>query len=338
MGVRPLRVGTFLSSSPIGTSEAVRRLPRSPAVPAESRERCLELLAGMADVEFVHDLNIDRTHIRGGRVYHGGLCLNELDLYVWYAQIDRRPGSYHIEALRTLSQDTQVVVDPNSFAVGVDKYRAHLLLQRGGLRVPDTVLLHQGNVNAAEPILAEWGRAVLKPRGGYFGHGVLLIEDFATLRDAAGYLAATAPGAADETLLLERFYDNDLAEWVSVTLVGGEVMHGYRKRPSHWAAMRGGAAKVYDAAVEGGEVDLCDVPTAHAELALNAQKMMGAQIIGFDMILHQGVPIIVDENTFPGFYPELFRASGKNLGAELCRMIAQAVDECRTSPQTRRPR
>ncbi len=108
-------------------SEAVRRLPRSPTVPAEAGERCLELLAGMADVDFVHDLNIDRTHIRGGRACHGGLCLNELDLYVWYAQIDRRPGSYHIEALRTLSQGTRVVVDPERFAVGVDTYRAHLL-------------------------------------------------------------------------------------------------------------------------------------------------------------------------------------------------------------------
>ncbi|MEV0375641.1 hypothetical protein AB0I10_38850, partial [Streptomyces sp. NPDC050636] len=153
---------------------------------------------------------------------------------------------------------------------------------------------------------------------------MLLVEDFATLRDVAGYLAAAAPGSADETLLLKRFYDNDLADWMSVTMVGGEVMYGYRKRPSRWATMRGGAAKVYDAAGVGGEVDLCDVPTAHAELASHAQKAMGAQIIGFDMILHQGMPIIVDENTFPGFYPELFRAAGKDLGFELYRMIAQA--------------
>ncbi|MFI6689909.1 RimK family alpha-L-glutamate ligase [Streptomyces sp. NPDC050485] len=122
-------------------------------------------------------LNIDRTHVRGGRVYHGGGCLNELDLYVWYAQIDRGPGSYHLEALRTLSHDTRVVVDPESFSAGVDKYRSHLLLERAGVRVPDTVLLHQGNVSAVEPVLAEWGRALLKPRLGCFGQGVVLIDD-----------------------------------------------------------------------------------------------------------------------------------------------------------------
>ncbi|TVL91200.1 hypothetical protein CD790_18170 [Streptomyces sp. SAJ15] len=322
-------MGTFLSSGPVGTSEAVWRLPHSAAVPVEARDRCLGLLADMADVQFFHGLNIDRSYIRGGRVHHGEICLNELDLYVWHAQIDRRPGSYHLEALRTLSHDTRVVADPDMFAVGIDKFRAHLLLRRAGVRVPDTVLLDQGNVGAAEPVLAEWGRALLKPRFGYFGRGVLLIEDFATLRDAVGYLAATAPGAGDGTLLLERFYDNDLAEWVSVAMVGGEIMYGYRKRPSRWAAMRGGAAKVYDLAGAGGEVDLCEVPAAHAELASRAQNVMGAQIIGFDMILHQGLPVIVDENTFPGFYPELFRRADKDLGFELYRMIAQAVDECR---------
>lgn len=132
---------------------------------------------------------------------------------------------------------------------------------------------------------------------------MLIIEDFATLWDAAGRLAATAPGSADETLLLEWFYGNDLAEWGSVTLVGGEVTYGYRKWPSRWAAMRGGAVKVYDAAAVGGDVDLCDVSTVHAELALHAKKVMGAQIIGFDIILHQGVLITVDENTFPGSTP-----------------------------------
>ncbi|MEV0375779.1 hypothetical protein AB0I10_39625 [Streptomyces sp. NPDC050636] len=39
------------------------------------------------------------------------------------------------------------------------------------------VLVHQGNVAAAEPVLAEWGRAVLKPRYGYFRQGVLLVEE-----------------------------------------------------------------------------------------------------------------------------------------------------------------
>ncbi|WP_369394633.1 RimK family alpha-L-glutamate ligase [Streptomyces sp. CG1] len=325
---RRIRVGTFLSTEAVGMSEAVRRLPGG-AVPTADRARCLELLGGVDGVDFVHDLNIDRGHIHDGRVYVGDFCLNDLDLYVWYAQIDRGPYSYHIEALRTLARDTRVVIDPEGFAVGVDKYRSHLALRRAGVRVPDTVLVHQGNVAAAEPVLADWGRAVLKPRYGYFGQGVLLVEDYPSLRDTAGYLASTAPGISDTTLLLERFYENDITDWLSTTFVNGSLMYGYRKAPTRWADMGGGAVKIYDAFGAGGEAELCHVPTPHAEQALLAQKALGARIIGFDMILHDGSPIIVDENTFPGLYPHLFHAVGKDFGRELFHLIVQEIRELR---------
>ncbi|MCH0540085.1 hypothetical protein I3F58_11000 [Streptomyces sp. MUM 203J] len=327
---RALRVGTFLATGPIGASPALARMPGTSTLTVPARERCLELLSGLEGVEFTHDLNLDRTVIRDGRVHHGDVCLNDLDLYVWYAQIDRTPGSYHREALWALGLDTRVVVDPDSFAVGVDKYRAHLTLSRAGARVPETVLLHPRNLGAAEDVLRAWGRALLKPRHGFYGQGVLLVDDFATLRDAVGYLTATAPCVPDETLLLERFYENDPADWTSVTVVGGAVMYGYRKRAARWATMRGGATKVYDPAGAGGEVDLCPVSPAQEELALRAQKALGAEIVGFDMILHEGEPIIVDENTTPGLYPELFDAVGKELGGELFRVIACAVDDCRS--------
>ncbi|MBB6173383.1 glutathione synthase/RimK-type ligase-like ATP-grasp enzyme [Nocardiopsis mwathae] len=314
----------------------MRRLPVH-TIPADDQERCLALLAdldGLDGVEFVHGLNIDRTHIRNGRVHHGGLCLNDLDLYVWYAQIDRGPHSYHLEALENLSRDTRVIVDPEGLANGVDKHRAHLALRRAGVAVPDSVLIHQGNVAAAEPVLAEWGKAVLKPRRGYFGTGVLLIDGYPTLRDLVGYLTSAVPTAPDGTYLLERFYDNDPADWISATVINGSLMYGYRKRPHRWAQMGGGAAKVYDPGGEGGGVDACEVPPAYAEQALRAQKALGAHIIGFDMILHGGSPIIVDENTYPALYPELFRAAGKDLGLELFRMVSHAIEDVRTGART----
>lgn len=326
---RALRVGTFLATGPVGESPALARMPSTLTVTPEARARCLELLDGLEGVEFFHDLNLEQTFIQDGRVHHGDLCLNDLDLYVWYAQIDRTPGSYHREALWAISLDTRVVVDPASFAVGVDKYRAHLTLGRAGARVPESVLLHPRNLGAAEAVLRAWGRALLKPRYGFYGQGVLLVDDFATLRDAVGYLTATVPCVPDETLLLERFYENDPADWTAVTVVGGEVMYGYRKRAARWATMRGGATKVYDPVGAGGEVELCAVSPAHEELALRAQKALGAEIVGFDMILHEGEPIIVDENTTPGLYPELFARVGKDFGFELHRIIARAVEDCR---------
>jgi glutathione synthase/RimK-type ligase-like ATP-grasp enzyme len=191
------------------------------------------------------------------------------------------------------------------------------------------VLLHPGNVAAAEPLLGEWGRALLKPRRGYYGQGVLLIEDYSTLRDVAGYVVTQTAGVMDKTLMLERFYEHDLSSYVSTTTINGSIMYGYRKRSTRWAAMAGGAGKVFDAESSGGEVDLVEVPPAQAEMALQAQKALGTQIIGFDMLLHNGDPVIVDENTYPGLYPELFHATGNDLGQELFRMIAEAIEECR---------
>lgn len=328
MPTRPIRVGTFLETSLVS-----ERLPRVSEewLPRDDVARCLELLAGLENVEFRHGLNIDQTYIRNSRLFHDDVCLNELDLYVWYAQIDRGPSSYHIEALRALSLDTQVMIEPSSFAVGVDKYSSHLTLRRAGVRVADALLVHVDNVALAEPIMAEWGRAVLKPRRGFFGKGVLLIDDFPTLRDVAGYLATQVPGLVEPTLLLERFYEHDPSDWVSTTIINGSIMYGYRKRPALWSPMRHGASKVLDADAAGGEAALCEVPPAYAELALKAHKALGLEIVGFDMVLDDSGPLIIDENTYPGLYPELFCASHKDLGHELFRMIAEAIERCRTS-------
>jgi glutathione synthase/RimK-type ligase-like ATP-grasp enzyme len=221
--------------------------------------------------------------------------------------------------------DTRVVPDPVAFDVGLDKYRAHLTLGRAGVSVAESVLFDHRNLAAVEPVLDGWGRAVLKPRRGRFGKGVLLVEDFGTLRDLSGYLESTAGGAPDKAYLLERFYDNEPETWVGTTLINGAIMYGYRKRPGQWTEMGSGAAKVYDGLEVGGQVDLCDLSPAHVAEALRAQEALGLEFVGFDMVLHEGRPIIVDENTLPGLYRELFDAVGKDLGTELAHLVEASL-------------
>ena len=330
-----VKVGTFFAEGAVDLAQLVP--PISPGwLPLEHVQRCLDLLAGLDDVQLVHDLNIDRALIRDGRVWIGDRCLNELDVYAWFTQVDRSPNSFHVEALTALSHNTKVVVNPRSFAIALDKYRAHLALRRAGVRVADMVLLNTKNVEAARNVLAEWGRAVLKPRRGYFGRGVLLIDDFATLRDVAGFVDTQLAGAGDKTLLLERFYEHDRSGWISTTLIAGSLMYGYRKRESRWATFDGRAGKVFDAGGIGGEVDFCEVPPALADLARKAQSAVGAEIIGFDMLLQDDGAVIVDENTYPGLYPDLFQTAGKDLGYELFRMISDAIEECRERPVRRK--
>lgn len=324
---RDLVVGTFVPPAVPGAPGT-----QSPGkVPPGDHARFIELLDSLNGVRCIHNLDIAVSQIRDGRVYAGDLCLNDLDLYFWLARVDRSLGSYALEALRTLALETTVVPDPSAFDVGLDKYRAHLALRRAGVRVAESVLFDHRNLAAVEPVLDEWGRAVLKPRRGRFGKGVLLVEDFGTLRDLTGYLDSTVGAAPDKGYLLERFYDNDPETWVGTAQINGSIMYGYRKRPDQWTEMGSGAAKVYDGLEIGGQVDLCDVSPAHAAEALRAQEALGLPMVGFDMVLHEGRPVIVDENTLPGLYTELFDAVGRDLATELARLVEASLPYILTS-------
>ncbi|MGY6021626.1 ATP-grasp domain-containing protein [Streptomyces spinosirectus] len=323
-----LRVGTFLQSAARGGSAAPRAGVEPGKIPADDHALLMELLRDLNDVEFLHDLDIRRSRVRNGEVHCGEVRLNDLDLYLWHCDLSRDPGSYALEALRTLSLDVPVVPDPARFSTGLDKYRAHLRLSRAGLPVPDTILLDRRDTAAAAPAIAEWGRALLKPRRGSFGQGVLLIEDFATLRDLAGYLDSTLGVSTESTFLLERFYPNSPTDWVGTTLINGTLMYGYRKhrrRFTRLSAADAEAWKVYDPERAGGDVGACDVPPTHMRLAQRAQRALGLPLVGFDLILCEDRPVIVDENTFPGLYPELFAAAGRSLGRELFLLVCDLI-------------
>ncbi|MFE0509712.1 RimK family alpha-L-glutamate ligase [Streptomyces sp. NPDC058964] len=321
-------MGTFLPPASLGGAAPRGARGEVGRIPADDQALLMELLPGLKDVEFLHGLDIRRSCIRNGKVYCGEVCLNELDLYVWHAWMARDPGGYTLEALRTLSLDLPVVPDPARFSTGLDKYRAHLRLSRAGLPVPDTILIGRHNTEAAAPVLAEWGRAMLKPRLGAYGQGVLLVEDFTTLRDLAGYLEYTLAAATEGTYLLERICPSGgSADWFGTTLVNGSLMYGYRKRSHRFTRLADDVWKVYDPEGIGGDVDGCDVPAPLARLAQLAQQALGLPLVGFDLIVSEGRPVIVDENTFPGLYPELFAAAGRSLGHELFALVGELVGD-----------
>ncbi|MET9395206.1 hypothetical protein ABZY20_33155 [Streptomyces sp. NPDC006624] len=336
-----LRVGTFLPPALCHGGVPPGASPQAGRIPAADHALLMDLLSGLPDVEFLHGLDIRRSRIRDGRVHCGEVCLHDLDLYLWHAQIARDPGGYTHEALRTLGLDVPVEPDPERFATGLDKYRAHLALSRAGLPVPDTVLVGHHNTEAAAPVLAEWGRALLKPRRGSYGQGVLLVEDFATLRDLVGFLDQTVAARTDGTLLLERICPSGgPADWLGTTLLDGSLMYGYRKRGHRFTRLSADVWKVYDPRGAGGDVDGCEVPAAQARLVRLAQRVLGLPLVGFDLIVSEGRPVIVDENTFPGLYPDLFAAAGRSLARELFAWVEGLVGEVRGSrpgrPRTRR--
>lgn len=296
-------------------------------IPLNTHKRLMEMVENLKNVELYPNLNFRNTFIKNGKVYTDNFCLNDLDIFFWYCEVDRTVGSYDIEVLKTLSHDVKVVINPQSFEIGLDKYASHLTLQRAGVSVAETVLFDYKNLHYIQNLLDEWGAAVLKPRRGGFGKGVTLINNFAVLRDMIEYIHSTTGTTPDKAYLLERFYPNDLDTWTSTTMIGGKLMYGYRKRASKLVDMGNGVLKVYDANEIGGEVNLCEVSPAYEKEALKAYQAMGSEIIGFDMIFHKDRPIIVDENTFPGYYEDIFKQVGKDSAEEFYKLIVSEIEQ-----------
>lgn len=278
----------------------------------EMRDPLLAQLRATDHIELIENLNFRNAIIVDGRVYCGDVCLNELDRFFWFCEINGDPGSYDLEVLRTLARDTEVVSNPAALEIALDKYRAHLQLKDAGVRVPECILFDHRVPERINAVLNEWGAAVLKPRRGGWGKGVTLIDSADRLRDIMGYVRSTAQSSPDQGFFLERFYQNDPARWASTTMINGQLALGYRKRLEKFHDLGDGRMKVQDVEEKGGGVVLADLTTAHIELAHQAYEALGLEIVGFDQIWTPDGPMIVDENTYPGNYSALYAEMGVN--------------------------
>lgn len=266
-------------------------------------------------VELIEDINIHAAAIRSGSHWAGNLCLDDLDAFFWYCEVDRRPGSFDILFLQSLARKVRVVRDPFDFELALDKFAAHERLRAAGVPVPDTVLFDLRVPDFMEQTLAEWGAGVLKPRRGGWGKGVTMVRSHSQLRDFVGYVMSTAEEAPDYGFFLERYLPNDLSKWISITMVGGEVAYGYRKVGAKLHDMGGGAMKVLDAEEKGGGVVLGWPTEEEMEMVKAAWEALGKPgLIGFDLIHTEQGPVVVDENTSPGNYLDLYQEAGLDAG------------------------
>ncbi len=308
------KLGVFLPERPANHLQLNAATTAIGCLRQDIRASLLQHLRAADHVELIEDLNFQSAMIQDGKVYVGDQCLNDLDRFFWYCEVDRKPGSYDIEVLRTLAREVEVVRHPDKFEVALDKYRAHLCLQDAGLRVAQSVLFDHRVPDRMADVLDEWGAAVLKPRRGGWGKGVTLIDNAERLRDMVGYVRSTAEHSPDQGFFLERYYDNDPKRWASITMIDNQVAYGYRKISTKFHDFGDGRLKVQDVDEKGGGVVLADLLPIHIEQAERAAEALGLGLVGFDMIWTAEGPIIVDENTSPGNYIDLYEQVGKDCG------------------------
>jgi len=260
--------------------------------------------------EIIIDCNFRNSVIINSEVKFNNYESLPFDKYFWYCEIDRSNNSYDFAVLNALSKKIKVVRDPKLLDEAMDKYTSFSKLRRDELSVSESVLVNAKNVHLIKDIIEKWGKVLLKPRRGGYGKGVTLFNNFESVRDTLEYIESTSKGNNENSFHLERFYENDIKEWVSATVIDGKIMYGYRKNLDRFSSLGNGENKVYSSDEISGGVSLCELSDKHTKLVLKAYDILGLDIVGFDMIIHNGEPIIIDVNTFPGMYPELFRQQG----------------------------
>ncbi len=196
-----------------------------------------------------------------------------------------------------------VINDARAIERCTDKSMATFLLQRAGLRTPETFVA-QTSAQARAVARRELSRGplVLKPLFGAQGWGLQLIREEAELpspQEARGvyYLQRFVPPRAGEG----RFED------MRILVSGGEIVAAMRRCSDQWITnVRQGARP---AGVE---------PSAQEkDAALRATRALGAFCAGVDLIAGEdGAPLVLEVNSMAG-WSGLQRVTGFSIAGRL---------------------
>lgn len=245
-------------------------------------------------IDFVGNIDIEKCMVIDGHVLYDGIDIAEVNLFFWYA---KNMHEYK-DILFAISARTRVIKDPQTLGLITDKYKAHTKLKSHGFNVSQYALVGYDDHDAMKKILNDWKTILVKPRMGSYGRGIIKIDDFDTFRDVAGILEMQAH---KRRIFIERFYPHDIEDWISVVVVNFSVVYGYRKNKEKFKNW-----KVYDLTKKGGDAVEADTEPVR-DIAEKAAQTLNERIICFDMIKVGSEYKIIDENNFPGLYPEILQ-------------------------------
>lgn len=311
MQASKLKIGFFKAAQGAFTEERIGAI----------KERlAMELNATVTEVDFREGVLID------GKVYVGDECLNDFDVYFWHDTLwPAKTGndSYYIHLLRAIGRDVVVVNSADSTESVNDKLRAHELLRQAGLPVSEYALVNSDSKSGIERAFTQLGGDVLiKPRFGGWGKGIVRCRSADDLQDIIELSVASS--GRQQQFLLEKFYDNDMSQWVSISMIGQNPVIGYRKPftigSSDW--------KVYDPEKKDGRGELSEyiVPSQElSALARKAQTALRKDIVGFDFIATDDGYKIVDENGRPGLYQHCLDKAGVDIVDQIVTLVKDKI-------------
>jgi glutathione synthase/RimK-type ligase-like ATP-grasp enzyme len=297
-GVRPkLKLGLWLPTRHSLSTISVK----SPGMwLTEFRDSFLEKLKRTQCFELFEDLDFRQATIHHGDVCLGSVHFHELDAFFWFGEIDRELTSFDLNVLDAIATKTVVFNGAAAQRLALDKFNTQLFLQRAGIQVPEYHLVTRENIATARLFFKD-KRYLLKPRLGSFGQGIVRLSSFDALLDVVDY-------SQEKVHFIEEFLQCAPDSWIGVNVIGGKIAFGYTKEFTDRVS---GAWKHWDRSRQGGHMRLKQPTPEQAEIALGVRDALGLDFLGVDMIHTQdGRDLVIDVNTFPGLYPEMFQQAG----------------------------
>ncbi len=177
-----------------------------------------------------------------------------------------------------------VLNPPRAIERTVDKLWTSALLERAGLRVPETVVCE--SFGAAVTAFQALGDVIVKPLFGSMGLGMVRVND-----EAMAFRVFRTLETLRGVYYLQRTIDHEGCD-LRVFVVGGRVIGAIERRAPGWKTnlARGGQARAVTLAPEA------------TQLALAAAHAVGAEYAGVDLLpARDGTTYVVEVNGIPGW-------------------------------------
>ena len=188
-------------------------------------------------------------------------------------------------ALATIAQGAgaRVVNTPQATSAALDRWVMATRLGEAGVPAPRTwsfPTLHALAEDEARGSLP-WP-LVVKTRASARGDLVALVT-------TPGDLHPLLPQWGDAAVIAQEFTPNDGFD-IKVWVIGGDLSAARRR-----SALES-TDKSADVPIEPGEL-----PQQWAQAARRAGQALGLDLFGVDLLIHDGHPVVIDVNAFPGF-------------------------------------
>jgi glutathione synthase/RimK-type ligase-like ATP-grasp enzyme len=194
-------------------------------------------------------------------------------------------------ALRAAREGMVVMDDPESIIRCSNKVYQAELFRRHRIPCPETLVLHEGNVDEVESRVGF--PCVVKRPDGSFSRGVVKVEDRAALDQILPDLLQ------ESELLVAQTWAPSSFDW-RIGVLDDSALYAcrYHMAPGHWQIIRdaGRGASRYGK-VE--PVPLAEVEPGIVELAVRAAGLIGSGLYGVDVKVVEGRSLVMEVNDNP---------------------------------------